>query len=126
MTHLHVSAIAALAILAAALAPGCSSAAAQTRTRAARLDNLRSWGYQLQGQGDKPINLAKLGRSRADLLVIDYANHGRELSSQQVAALKRKPDGTGRLVIAYLSIAADDAKAVIDDERPEFVDWIDE
>ena len=33
--------------------------------------------------------------------------------------------GLGEL-IAYLSLAADDAKAVIDDARPEAVDWIDE
>lgn len=65
----------------------------------------RSWTYQLQGLGGA---LPGLTASTSDLLVIDYAKTGSNgtspLSADEVAALKRKPDGGRRLVVAYLSI----------------------
>ncbi len=69
------------------------------------LGGVRSWGYQLQG-----LEIAKAAQSNHDLLVIDEDFEGRRRTSRRVdtmralKALKRKPDGTRRLVLAYLSI----------------------
>lgn len=64
--------------------------------------NAKSWGYQLQN-----ASLEELERSPFDILVIDYSRDGtdaRRWTAEQVARIKRKPGGGGRLVLAYLSI----------------------
>lgn len=66
------------------------------------LSGVRSWVYQLQG-----ISPAVLARSAYDMAVIDYSRNGREkgaLLASELAALKVKPDGRRRIVLAYLSI----------------------
>jgi len=76
--------------------------------RDGRRDNLaavQKWTYQLQGfAGD----MDRARQSDSDMLVIDYAiDDGRgmrPLTRQEVDALKRKPDGARRLVIAYFSV----------------------
>lgn len=73
-------------------------------TGAKRLQEVRSWGYQLQGTGGRPINLKRVGNSSVDLLVIDYASNGRELNAAEVSQLKRRRRSGDRLVLAYLSI----------------------
>jgi len=98
-----------LSFIALLLALACVSrsgatAAASHGSRAARLDAVGSWGYQLQGTDDGPLDLARLRASPFDLLVIDHATQGRELTAREVATLKRKPNGQRRLVVAYLSI----------------------
>ena len=63
---------------------------------------IRSWGYQLQH-----LDLRRAAESPFDLLVIDPSRDGSDdgtLSAAEVARLKTKPDGTRRLVVAYLSI----------------------
>jgi cysteinyl-tRNA synthetase, unknown class len=63
---------------------------------------IRSWGYQLQGPN--PDVLASVPY---DAIVIDYSRDGREetaLTAAEVARLKVKPDGTPRVVLAYMSI----------------------
>lgn len=69
--------------------------------RVAKLAGVRTWHYQLQH-----LELDKLRDNPADLLVIDYAvwRPSGPLSRANVAALKRKPDGSPRVVLAYLSI----------------------
>ena len=62
---------------------------------AAALARARSWAYQLQN-----INAAALARTGYDLLVLD----GLALGSAEVARLKRKPDGSRRLVLGYMNI----------------------
>ncbi len=67
-----------------------------------RLPAVTSWAYQLQH-----VNVAKAAASPFDLLVVDYSKDGSDataLTSEEVALLKRKPDGSRRLVIAYLSV----------------------
>ncbi len=62
----------------------------------------QSWGYQLQRI--KPESLATIPY---DVFVIDYSRDGTDekaLTPAEIAALKRKPDGTRRIVLAYLSI----------------------
>jgi cysteinyl-tRNA synthetase, unknown class len=64
--------------------------------------HITSWGYQLQN-----LDVAEASASPFDLLVIDPAKDGDDestLTPAEVARLKRKPDGSRRLVIAYLSI----------------------
>ena len=70
----------------------------------ARLAGVRSWGYQLQGSGERPLDLGAVRRSPFDLVVIDYANNGAILTSTQVARLKTRRRGRHRKVIAYMSI----------------------
>ncbi len=81
-----------------------------TPTRHELLSEMKSWGYQLQKMD--PVAAAK---SPHDLLVVDEAFEGRIVvpgpvsgagprGGQALRALKRKPDGSRRLVLAYLSI----------------------
>lgn len=69
---------------------------------AMQLGDVRSWGYQLQD-----LDLARAEASPFDLLVIDYTKDGDEgtrLKPAEIERLKRKPDGSRRLVLAYVSI----------------------
>lgn len=63
---------------------------------------LRSWSYQLDN-----IRPDVIAASNYDLVVIDYSADGsdeRAFTSEELTALHRKPDGSRRLVLAYLSI----------------------
>lgn len=62
----------------------------------------RSWAYQLQN-----YDLRTLTASDADVLVVDYSISGDEqsrLTETTVRRLQQKPDGSRRVVLAYLSI----------------------
>ncbi len=67
--------------------------------------DVTSWTYQLQS-----LDLDRLQREAGDMLVIDFSQSTGEnrpmriLTRADVDKLKRKPDGSRRLVIAYLSI----------------------
>lgn len=69
------------------------------------LGGIKRWGYQLQD-----LDIQKASRSPFDLLVIDedFAGKRRPVSRAEMLramkSLKQKPDGTRRLVLAYLSI----------------------
>jgi len=74
---------------------------------APQTDGFHTWGdandfaYQLQN-----MDLAQLGDSHYDILVLDYSSDGTvdgEWSSDQIAALKQSPGGP-KLVLAYMSI----------------------
>jgi cysteinyl-tRNA synthetase, unknown class len=90
---------------------GATMAAAQIQPAApnsatpltvAAIPAIRSWGYQLQG-ADPDV----LARVPYDAIVIDYSRDGRDetaLTAADVARLKVKPDGTPRVVLAYMSI----------------------
>jgi cysteinyl-tRNA synthetase, unknown class len=63
---------------------------------------IRSWGYQLQNTG-----VADVARSPYDLMVIDYerdASIGGPFTPAELKAMKTKPDGSRRFMIAYISI----------------------
>ena len=63
---------------------------------------IKTWGYQLQN--DEPTVIAK---SPYDLVVIDYQREpslGGPFSSAELVQMKKKPDGSRRFVIAYISI----------------------
>lgn len=66
------------------------------------LGRAQSWGYQLQD-----LDLKRAAASPFDVLVVDYARDGTDdsaLKPAEVARLQAKPDGSRRLVLAYLSI----------------------
>lgn len=66
------------------------------------LSNLKNWGYQLQN-----LDVDQAARMPHDLLVVDYSKDGTEagaLTRSELQRLKRRPDGTRRVVLAYLSI----------------------
>jgi cysteinyl-tRNA synthetase len=61
-----------------------------------------SWAYQLQDPSADEI-----AGSPYDLVVIDYSTNGcedGEFSKTQVEKMKKKPDGSRRIVLAYMSI----------------------
>lgn len=76
-------------------------AAHHPAVRSEMLSELRGWGYQLQG-----LSITEAARSTHDLLVVDETLQGAGTGRRgaAIAALKRKPDGSRRLVLAYLSI----------------------
>jgi cysteinyl-tRNA synthetase, unknown class len=63
---------------------------------------ITSWGYQLQ-----KLDFFKAAASPFDALVIDTTKDGSDataLTSHDIARLNRKPDGSRRTILAYLSI----------------------
>jgi cysteinyl-tRNA synthetase, unknown class len=63
---------------------------------------IKTWGYQLQN--DDPAIISK---SPYDLVVIDYQREpsmGGPFSPAELTQMKKKPDGSRRFVIAYISI----------------------
>jgi len=79
-----------------------SSNSASHSAPATALAAAQSWGYQLQ-----KLDISVAAASPFDVLVIDYALDGDQrtaLSPDDLARLKRQPDGGRRLVYAYLSV----------------------
>ena len=60
---------------------------------------VKSWRYQLSG-----VDPEAVANSAADLVVIDYAGSNGPFTRAEVDQMRRKPDGSRRLVLAYMSI----------------------
>ena len=95
-----------LAGLVAAALLLASAGAASAADRVNPFKNARTWGYQLRNLEPGPRKT--IADSPYDLVVVDFA-HGDDrnevpLTRDEVAAMQKKPDGSKRLVIAYLSI----------------------
>jgi cysteinyl-tRNA synthetase len=60
---------------------------------------VKSWRYQLQN-----INRSAIAASSADLVVIDYAGAEGPFTRAEVEQMRRKPDGSRRVVLSYMSI----------------------
>jgi cysteinyl-tRNA synthetase, unknown class len=65
------------------------------------LNDVKTWGYQLQrvDPGRLPPSL--------DLMVVDYSrtgSEGRAWTPEEVEAIRRRPDGSQRVVLAYMSV----------------------
>ncbi len=58
------------------------------------LNDVKTWGYQLQN-----IKPAQIARTSYDLVVVDYASDDGAFSQAQVDQMKHKPDGSRRLVV---------------------------
>lgn len=76
----------------------------EARARRQILGNVKTWGIQLRF-----LDRAAIMRSPYDLIVMDHAPHPQKdveipFPQNDVAALKIKPDGSRRLILAYLSI----------------------
>lgn len=96
---------------AAPVSPAIAPAAARAE-RLLRINAARSWGYQLSG-----LKVEEAARAPFDLLVVDATTGlaaGRPFRPDEVTALKRKPDGTPRMVVSYLSIGE------AEDYRPDY------
>lgn len=64
--------------------------------------SVRSWALQLEG-----IDPAAVAASPFDLVVLDYSRdgtHAGRFTSEEVAAMKVKPDGSRRRVVAWLPV----------------------
>lgn len=67
------------------------------------LQDVASWGYQLQGRNGKPLKIADIVAHPFDLMVIDYSadgSEGEEFSAADIAEVK----ASGKIVLAYMSI----------------------
>lgn len=90
-----------LAVVMAVIAAPLGQAVAEPTPRE-RLAAAQTWGYNLQ-----KLDLAKLNAASHDVLVIDYATDGSDenrLKPADLAKLRVKPDGSRRIVLAYMSI----------------------
>lgn len=77
---------------------------AESRTRRQLLTNVHTWAIQLRYPDREAI-----ARSPYDLIVMDYAPHPladgeAPFSQADILPLKKKPDGSRRIVLSYLSI----------------------
>ena len=93
-------------------APTLAQRAAQQKQRLGLMSSVRSWVVQMQN-----LQVAVAASAPADLIVADATSgaiEGRGLSAEDVSALKRKPDGSRRLAISYLSIGESE------DYRPDY------
>jgi len=93
-----------LALAGIVLAAGLATANAQSRENPFK--GAKTWAFQLKNLDE--TQLAKLRASSYDVLVIDSEDYpnGVEtfLTPEQITSLKKKPDGSRRLVISYFSI----------------------
>lgn len=95
------------AALAQRSSPGAiekSSASDQRKARRAALSSVKSWGYQL-----RRIDFNVIAASPFDLVVTDHAfafnrRFQHEFSRDEIERMKTRPDGSRRIVLAYLSI----------------------
>lgn len=91
------------ASLALSLCFAALTASAEAQQRPANpLAAARSWGYQLQNP-----KVSTLAASPYDVLVIDYSKDGSDdeaLTAAELEKLKKKPDGSRRIVLSYMSI----------------------
>jgi len=92
-----------MALVALAMLSGTLSAAAEDRAIA--LNSVKTWAYQLKDVNQGKID--KVAASPFDMVIIDSSMFpdGKEvrLTREQVESMKKKPDGSRRLVIAYFS-----------------------
>ncbi len=93
-----------LALGAALLVATLGPATAQTRDNVFK--NAKTWAFQLKNLD--AAQQAKLAASPYDVIVIDSEDYpgGKErpLDREEVERMKKKPDGSRRLVIAYFSV----------------------
>ncbi|MEQ1612278.1 MAG: endo alpha-1,4 polygalactosaminidase [Hyphomicrobiaceae bacterium] len=80
--------------------------------RLARITGAKSWGYQLNG-----MSVETAAASPYDLLVVDATTglaSGKPFTRAEVERLKRKADGSRRIVVSYMSVGE------AEDYRPDY------
>jgi cysteinyl-tRNA synthetase len=91
-----------LALIGLFAAGPCHAQSAGNAASSSRLPKVSSWGYQLQR-----ADPAEIARSPFDLVVIDYSHSADDegrFTPSDLARMKVKPDGSRRVVLAYMSI----------------------
>ncbi len=86
----------------ATLPTSCASGPSRSAVGVGAFDGVRSWGYQLQ-----KVAMKAVAASPFDMMVIDYSKDGSDdqaFTPGDIARMKVKPDGSRRMVIAYMSI----------------------
>ena len=82
-----------------------ASSPANAEERGAALNGVKTWAYQLKDVSQDKID--KIAASPFDMVIIDSSMFpdGKEirLTRDQVESMKKKPDGSRRLVVAYFS-----------------------
>ena len=82
-----------------------ASSPANAEERGAALNGVKTWAYQLKDVSQDKID--KIAASPFDMVIIDSSMFpdGKEirLTREQVESMKKKPDGSRRLVVAYFS-----------------------
>jgi cysteinyl-tRNA synthetase, unknown class len=86
-------------IVTAAIGPITREGGSNVAVPMGKPPEVKSWRYQLQD-----INPYVVASSAADLVVIDYAGPDGPFTAAQVEQMRRKPDGSRRLVLSYMSI----------------------
>ena len=86
-------------IVTASIGPVPGNARSNVAVPMGKPSEVKSWRYQLQG-----INPYVVASSSADLMVIDHAGGDGPFTKDQVEQMKRKPDGSRRIVLSYMSI----------------------
>lgn len=94
------------ALAAGLVASALAAVPASAADRPNPFKGAKTWGYQLRNLETEPRKL--IADSPYDLVVTDYAR-GEDrkeipLTKEEVAGMQKRPDGSKRLVIAYLSI----------------------
>ena len=83
--------------------PGVTGKARPAGTTDARpvnpLATAKSWAYQLRG-----IDPDAIARSPYDVVVVDFADREQPFTTAEVERMRSRPDGSRRIVLAYLSI----------------------
>jgi len=93
-----LAALTLIAFLAASRADGPAQDKASAE-RVSLLAGVKRFGYQLQ-----KLDVKAASASDADLLVIEPHADGKPRTPAEIAHLQKKPDGSRRIVLAYLSI----------------------
>jgi cysteinyl-tRNA synthetase len=83
----------------ASVAPVTRELPAPAAAPTGKAPDVKNWRYQLAG-----IDPQAVASSPADLVVIDYAGRNGPFTRADVEQMRRKPDGSRRLVLAYMSI----------------------
>ena len=96
--------LAQLTICGAMAVAGSGDANAQARENPFK--NAKTWAFQLKNLD--PVQQAKIAASPYDVVVIDSEDYPNGIETQltpaEIDAMKKKPDGSRRLVLAYFSI----------------------
>lgn len=95
-----------VAVATALLAGAAVAGGADAQSRPNPFEGAKSWAFQLKNLG--PEQQAKIAASPFDLVVIDSEQFPEDkeipLTREEVERMKKKPDGSRRLVIAYFSV----------------------
>lgn len=88
--------------MAAAIALAATAMLSAAHSQQPLLSHVRSWAYQLQA-----LDPLEIAQSLYDVVVLDYAmqkDSVRAMPPEIIDIMRRKPDGSRRFILAYLSI----------------------